>query len=176
MKMLVHIMKWTNLIVWPRLLLVHWALDDVASLLFILLYIALPVFLSEAVNVLFDQDSYWSFCFLYVAACRSWTCAHWKARRIDSILQDSSVQLSFCINRESYSFLADILFFTTFYHLFLPWQDFTYWDDWVRLKEVHRDRQFICPEVCRTYNFGEHVCWLFYITAKQWPIPHFCTQ
>ncbi|VAI63907.1 unnamed protein product [Triticum turgidum subsp. durum] len=33
---------------------------------------------------------------------------------------------------------------------------FTYWDDWVRLKEVHRDRQFIRPEVCRTYNFGEH--------------------
>ncbi|XP_006648181.1 alpha-1,3-mannosyl-glycoprotein 2-beta-N-acetylglucosaminyltransferase [Oryza brachyantha] len=31
-----------------------------------------------------------------------------------------------------------------------------YWDDWVRLKEVHRDRQFIRPEVCRTYNFGEH--------------------
>eukprot|EP00268_Persea_americana_P053191 TRINITY_DN6001_c0_g1_i2.p1 TRINITY_DN6001_c0_g1~~TRINITY_DN6001_c0_g1_i2.p1 ORF type:complete len:321 (-),score=50.33 TRINITY_DN6001_c0_g1_i2:1166-2128(-) len=29
-----------------------------------------------------------------------------------------------------------------------------YWDDWVRLKEVHRDRQFIRPEVCRTYNFG----------------------
>uniref|UniRef100_A0A0E0MII2 Alpha-1,3-mannosyl-glycoprotein 2-beta-N-acetylglucosaminyltransferase n=1 Tax=Oryza punctata TaxID=4537 RepID=A0A0E0MII2_ORYPU len=35
-------------------------------------------------------------------------------------------------------------------------KDFTYWDDWVRLKEVHRDRQFIRPEVCRTYNFGEH--------------------
>uniref|UniRef100_A0A0E0MII3 Alpha-1,3-mannosyl-glycoprotein 2-beta-N-acetylglucosaminyltransferase n=1 Tax=Oryza punctata TaxID=4537 RepID=A0A0E0MII3_ORYPU len=34
--------------------------------------------------------------------------------------------------------------------------NFTYWDDWVRLKEVHRDRQFIRPEVCRTYNFGEH--------------------
>ncbi|KAJ3691357.1 hypothetical protein LUZ61_020521 [Rhynchospora tenuis] len=31
-----------------------------------------------------------------------------------------------------------------------------YWDDWVRLKEVHKDRQFIHPEVCRTYNFGEH--------------------
>ncbi|XP_071679141.1 alpha-1,3-mannosyl-glycoprotein 2-beta-N-acetylglucosaminyltransferase isoform X1 [Lolium perenne] len=31
-----------------------------------------------------------------------------------------------------------------------------YWDDWVRLKEVHGDRQFIRPEVCRTYNFGEH--------------------
>uniref|UniRef100_A0A0D9Z0M6 Alpha-1,3-mannosyl-glycoprotein 2-beta-N-acetylglucosaminyltransferase n=1 Tax=Oryza glumipatula TaxID=40148 RepID=A0A0D9Z0M6_9ORYZ len=25
-----------------------------------------------------------------------------------------------------------------------------------KLKEVHRDRQFIRPEVCRTYNFGEH--------------------
>uniref|UniRef100_A0A453GM89 Alpha-1,3-mannosyl-glycoprotein 2-beta-N-acetylglucosaminyltransferase n=1 Tax=Aegilops tauschii subsp. strangulata TaxID=200361 RepID=A0A453GM89_AEGTS len=35
-------------------------------------------------------------------------------------------------------------------------QNFTYWDDWVRLKEVHKDRQFIRPEVCRTYNFGEH--------------------
>ncbi|XP_058098621.1 alpha-1,3-mannosyl-glycoprotein 2-beta-N-acetylglucosaminyltransferase isoform X2 [Magnolia sinica] len=34
-----------------------------------------------------------------------------------------------------------------------------YWDDWVRLKEVHKDRQFIRPEVCRTYNFGEHVDW-----------------
>lgn len=31
-----------------------------------------------------------------------------------------------------------------------------YWDDWVRLKEVHKDRQFIHPEICRTYNFGEH--------------------
>ncbi|XP_062212836.1 alpha-1,3-mannosyl-glycoprotein 2-beta-N-acetylglucosaminyltransferase-like [Phragmites australis] len=31
-----------------------------------------------------------------------------------------------------------------------------YWDDWVRLKEVHGNRQFIRPEVCRTYNFGEH--------------------
>ncbi|KAK3121072.1 hypothetical protein QOZ80_8BG0645620 [Eleusine coracana subsp. coracana] len=34
--------------------------------------------------------------------------------------------------------------------------NFTYWDDWVRLKEVHGNRQFIRPEVCRTYNFGEH--------------------
>ncbi|KAM3376716.1 alpha-1,3-mannosyl-glycoprotein 2-beta-N-acetylglucosaminyltransferase isoform X1 [Capsicum galapagoense] len=31
-----------------------------------------------------------------------------------------------------------------------------YWDDWLRLKENHRGRQFIRPEVCRTYNFGEH--------------------
>lgn len=31
-----------------------------------------------------------------------------------------------------------------------------YWDDWIRLKEVRKDRQFIRPEVCRTYNFGEH--------------------
>ncbi|KAJ4965980.1 hypothetical protein NE237_017829 [Protea cynaroides] len=31
-----------------------------------------------------------------------------------------------------------------------------YWDDWLRLKENHQDRQFIRPEVCRTYNFGEH--------------------
>ncbi|XP_028792856.1 alpha-1,3-mannosyl-glycoprotein 2-beta-N-acetylglucosaminyltransferase isoform X2 [Neltuma alba] len=31
-----------------------------------------------------------------------------------------------------------------------------YWDDWLRLKENRRGRQFIRPEVCRTYNFGEH--------------------
>lgn len=31
-----------------------------------------------------------------------------------------------------------------------------YWDDWIRLKEVHKDREFIRPEICRTYNFGEH--------------------
>ncbi|KAF6168162.1 hypothetical protein GIB67_011547 [Kingdonia uniflora] len=31
-----------------------------------------------------------------------------------------------------------------------------YWDDWLRLKENHKDRQFIRLEVCRTYNFGEH--------------------
>ncbi|XP_020683561.1 alpha-1,3-mannosyl-glycoprotein 2-beta-N-acetylglucosaminyltransferase-like [Dendrobium catenatum] len=31
-----------------------------------------------------------------------------------------------------------------------------YWDDWLRLKEVHKNRQFIRPEICRTYNFGEH--------------------
>ncbi|KAL8234357.1 hypothetical protein R6Q59_020457 [Mikania micrantha] len=31
-----------------------------------------------------------------------------------------------------------------------------YWDDWLRLQENHRGRQFIRPEVCRTYNFGEH--------------------
>ncbi|XP_010555166.1 PREDICTED: alpha-1,3-mannosyl-glycoprotein 2-beta-N-acetylglucosaminyltransferase [Tarenaya hassleriana] len=31
-----------------------------------------------------------------------------------------------------------------------------YWDDWLRLKENHKSRQFIRPEVCRTYNFGEH--------------------
>ncbi|KAL9313511.1 hypothetical protein ACSQ67_018963 [Phaseolus vulgaris] len=30
------------------------------------------------------------------------------------------------------------------------------WDDWLRLKENHKGRQFIRPEVCRTYNFGEH--------------------
>ncbi|KAG9442566.1 hypothetical protein H6P81_018420 [Aristolochia fimbriata] len=33
---------------------------------------------------------------------------------------------------------------------------YTYWDDWMRLKETRKDRQFIRPEVCRTYNFGEH--------------------
>ncbi|KAK4848569.1 hypothetical protein QYF36_014618 [Acer negundo] len=31
-----------------------------------------------------------------------------------------------------------------------------YWDDWLRLKKNHKGRQFIRPEVCRTYNFGEH--------------------
>ncbi|KAM2903995.1 hypothetical protein COP2_003765 [Malus domestica] len=35
-------------------------------------------------------------------------------------------------------------------------QCFTYWDDWLRLQENHKGRQFIRPEVCRTYNFGEH--------------------
>ncbi|CAA3021521.1 alpha-1,3-mannosyl-glyco 2-beta-N-acetylglucosaminyltransferase isoform X1 [Olea europaea subsp. europaea] len=35
-------------------------------------------------------------------------------------------------------------------------QKITYWDDWLRLKENHKGRQFIRPEVCRTYNFGEH--------------------
>lgn len=35
---------------------------------------------------------------------------------------------------------------------------FTYWDDWLRLQENHKGRQFLRPEVCRTYNFGEHVC------------------
>ncbi|KAF8020765.1 hypothetical protein BT93_G1257 [Corymbia citriodora subsp. variegata] len=34
-----------------------------------------------------------------------------------------------------------------------------YWDDWLRLQENHKGRQFIRPEVCRTYNFGEHVDW-----------------
>ncbi|KAJ6671819.1 ALPHA-13-MANNOSYL-GLYCOPROTEIN 2-BETA-N-ACETYLGLUCOSAMINYLTRANSFERASE-RELATED [Salix viminalis] len=31
-----------------------------------------------------------------------------------------------------------------------------YWDDWMRLKENHKGRHFLRPEVCRTYNFGEH--------------------
>lgn len=31
-----------------------------------------------------------------------------------------------------------------------------YWDDWLRLHENHKGRQFVRPEVCRTYNFGEH--------------------
>ncbi|XP_058004554.1 alpha-1,3-mannosyl-glycoprotein 2-beta-N-acetylglucosaminyltransferase isoform X2 [Hevea brasiliensis] len=30
-----------------------------------------------------------------------------------------------------------------------------YWDDWLRLKENRKGRQFVRPEVCRTYNFGE---------------------
>ncbi|KAG0456998.1 hypothetical protein HPP92_022155 [Vanilla planifolia] len=33
---------------------------------------------------------------------------------------------------------------------------YTYWDDWIRRKDVHNNRQFIRPEICRTYNFGEH--------------------
>ncbi|KAL4186430.1 hypothetical protein AMTRI_Chr09g14100 [Amborella trichopoda] len=38
-----------------------------------------------------------------------------------------------------------------------PWfLTYTYWDDWMRLKDVRKDRQFIRPEICRTYNFGEH--------------------
>ncbi|XP_020703665.1 alpha-1,3-mannosyl-glycoprotein 2-beta-N-acetylglucosaminyltransferase isoform X1 [Dendrobium catenatum] len=42
------------------------------------------------------------------------------------------------------------------------WEELTpkwpkaYWDDWLRLKDVHKDRQFVHPEICRTYNFGEH--------------------
>ncbi|KAG8644241.1 alpha-1,3-mannosyl-glycoprotein 2-beta-N-acetylglucosaminyltransferase [Manihot esculenta] len=31
-----------------------------------------------------------------------------------------------------------------------------YWDDWLRLEENRKGRQFVRPEVCRTYNFGEH--------------------
>ncbi|GJP47085.1 hypothetical protein CLOM_g6318 [Closterium sp. NIES-68] len=31
-----------------------------------------------------------------------------------------------------------------------------YWDDWLRLPEQRKGRQTIRPEVCRTYNFGEH--------------------
>ncbi|CAN1805207.1 Alpha-1,3-mannosyl-glycoprotein 2-beta-N-acetylglucosaminyltransferase [Linum perenne] len=30
-----------------------------------------------------------------------------------------------------------------------------YPDDWLRLEENHKGRQFLRPEVCRTYNFGE---------------------
>ncbi|VAH69139.1 unnamed protein product [Triticum turgidum subsp. durum] len=45
---------------------------------------------------------------------------------------------------------------STWMELSPKWPKFTYWDDWVRLKEVHGGRQFIRPEVCRTYNFGEH--------------------
>ncbi|KAK8636601.1 hypothetical protein V6N13_124345 [Hibiscus sabdariffa] len=29
-----------------------------------------------------------------------------------------------------------------------------YWDDWLRLNENHKGRQFLRPEICRTYNFG----------------------
>lgn len=35
------------------------------------------------------------------------------------------------------------------------WPD-AYWDDWLRLSSNRKDRHFIHPEVCRTYNFGEH--------------------
>lgn len=30
------------------------------------------------------------------------------------------------------------------------------WDDWLRLQENHKGRQFIQPEVCRTYYFADH--------------------
>jgi len=33
----------------------------------------------------------------------------------------------------------------------------TCWDDWMRLPEHRKGRQFIRPELCRTYNFGEVV-------------------
>lgn len=46
------------------------------------------------------------------------------------------------------------------------WQNFTYWDDWLRLKENHKGRQFIRPEVCRTYNFGEHVSFLIVVRGS----------
>jgi alpha-1,3-mannosyl-glycoprotein beta-1,2-N-acetylglucosaminyltransferase len=46
-----------------------------------------------------------------------------------------------------------------------------YWDDWLRLKENHKGRQFIRPEVCRTYNFGEHVS-----TRLCYPIYHSFTS
>lgn len=29
-----------------------------------------------------------------------------------------------------------------------------YWEDWMRLSEVRRDRQCIQPQMCRTINFG----------------------
>ncbi|KAL5858626.1 hypothetical protein ACOSQ3_006084 [Xanthoceras sorbifolium] len=48
---------------------------------------------------------------------------------------------------------VDIISFTS--NCFFD-KNFTYWDDWLRLKENHKGRQFIRPEVCRTYNFGEH--------------------
>ncbi|KAM7259665.1 hypothetical protein ACFE04_015406 [Oxalis oulophora] len=47
------------------------------------------------------------------------------------------------------------VFFHKSFELFLD-KESTYWDDWLRLKENHKGRQFIRPEVCRTYNFGEH--------------------
>lgn len=31
-----------------------------------------------------------------------------------------------------------------------------YWDDWLRSRSVRGDGQFLRPEVCRTYTFGEH--------------------
>eukprot|EP00850_Spirogloea_muscicola_P008380 SM000044S16027 [mRNA] locus=s44:605471:610565:+ [translate_table: standard] len=32
----------------------------------------------------------------------------------------------------------------------------TYWDDWLRLHTNRKGRQSLRPEICRTYNFGEH--------------------
>lgn len=39
------------------------------------------------------------------------------------------------------------------------WEDWpeAYWDDWLRDPRRRRDRQFIRPEVCRTYHFGKKV-------------------
>lgn len=31
-----------------------------------------------------------------------------------------------------------------------------YWDDWMRRPDVREGRQCLRPEICRTYNFGEH--------------------
>lgn len=36
------------------------------------------------------------------------------------------------------------------------WPD-AYWDDWLRDPDRRRGRQFIRPEVCRTYHFGQKV-------------------
>lgn len=44
---------------------------------------------------------------------------------------------------------------STWEELAPKWPD-AYWDDWLRLNETRKGRQFIRPEVCRTYNFGEH--------------------
>lgn len=43
-----------------------------------------------------------------------------------------------------------------FWHELSPKWPKAYWDDWLRLNETRKGRQFIRPEVCRTYNFGEH--------------------
>ncbi|KAK9667012.1 hypothetical protein RND81_14G226300 [Saponaria officinalis] len=51
--------------------------------------------------------------------------------------------------------LGWMLLRTTWDELSPKWPK-AYWDDWLRLKENHKGRQFIRPEVCRTYNFGEH--------------------
>ncbi|KAF7126898.1 hypothetical protein RHSIM_Rhsim11G0198000 [Rhododendron simsii] len=48
------------------------------------------------------------------------------------------------------------VFFMHLFRTFSLTKKITYWDDWLRLKENHIGRQFIRPEVCRTYNFGEH--------------------
>lgn len=44
------------------------------------------------------------------------------------------------------------------------WPD-AYWDDWLRDPQRRRDRQFIRPEVCRTYHFGQKVrlCFLLFL-------------
>ncbi|KAG8474007.1 hypothetical protein CXB51_034120 [Gossypium anomalum] len=60
--------------------------------------------------------------------------------------------MSYHQNGQKHILLIVISFCITLVHIDV----FTYWDDWLRLKDNHKGRQFLRPEVCRTYNFGEH--------------------